>query len=938
MSDAGEPVPQSDIRNAETDRRAIATRTLIIFLPVCAVLIAMTAFYLLPTHRHEMAFYRSEAWHFVDLQAATVDTEIQQAVSDLRLLANREEMKSLWRDDGRLVPEVLSNLTTDFQHLAKFRGLYDQVRLIDENGMEVVRIDFDDGHPAAVPQEGLQDKKSRYYFGDSFALDEGDVFVSPLDLNVEHGDIEQPLKPMIRFGTPVFDANGHKRGVVVLNYLGAKLLQRFAAQARETVDNQAMLLNSDGYWLHAPIPEDEWGFMFEDRSGRSFANSFPDAWERIKTEELAQFETPAGLFTTRTVKPLLVGQYSSTEANEASGANTAESSSNRYCWTIVSLTPAEALYAAADHRANVAAVGVSILALLALLASWRIATANNRHRAAEREVRSANTQMEQRVIKRTRELRDSETLLNGILESLTDGVLVLDADYHYVFWNRRMEELTSVPRDRLVGSNLRPWDVFPYLSEQGVDEMMRQAMTDEVVSREDIPYRFPDGSEGYTSEIYVPLTTSDRTHGIIGVVHDTTRRKRVEQENLMLERQVRQTQKLESLGTMAGGIAHDFNNLLMAILGNADLALDELSPLSPVRGNLQEIEEASRRAADLTAQLLAYSGKGRFVLQPIDLSLLIQETAQLLEVSIPNNVVIEYDLGESLPTFDGDAAQIRQIAMNLIANASEAIGRSGGVITLTSESVHCDRATLDGFEQLVGAGVGESLAEGVYVVLEANDTGCGMETETIEKIFDPFFTTKFTGRGLGMSAVLGIVRGHKGAVEVTSEPDVGTTFRVLFPASPRPGSDLVVADKKGNERSNWRGTGTILLVDDEAPVRTVGKRMLARLGFSVLTAPDGHEALKLLARHSDEIVCVLLDLTMPNMGGEEAFHEMRRLQPDITVILCSGYSEEDVTPRFVGNGPAGFMQKPFKLVTLEKKLMGVLPNGHSAPNDPGDTT
>ncbi len=937
MSDAGEQVPISDVRDASPDRYAIAKRTLIIFLPVCALLIAMMAFYLLPTQRHEMAFYRSEAWHFVDLQAATVDAEVQQAVSDLRLLSNRTEMKNLWDADGRLVPGVLANLTIDYLQMAKYRQLYDQVRLLEENGMEIVRIDVDDDRPTAVPRERLQNKYGRYYFRDSFGLDKGEVFVSPLDLNVERGEIEQPLKPMIRFATPVFDGNGRKRGVVLLNYLGAKLLQRFAAQAREAIDNQAMLLNADGYWLYGPRSEDEWGFMFEDRKDRSFANAHPDAWERIKTEEFGQFETPQGLFTTRTVKPLVVGQYSSTGAGEASGVSAARLNSSRYSWTIVSFTPAEALYAASNRRVRVAAAGIGILALLALLGSWRIATINGRRRLAERELRSARGQLEQRVMERTRELRESEALLNGILESMTDGVLVLDADFHYVFWNRKMEELSAVPRDQLVGSDLKPWDVFPHITEQGVDDLMRRAMANEIVSREDIPCRFPDGAEGYTSEIYLPLeSSSGRTRGIIGVVHDTTQRKRIEQENLMLERQVQQTQHLESLGTLAGGMAHDFNNLLMAIMGNADLVLDALPPQSPMRDNLQGIEEASRRAAELTGQMLAYSGKGSFVLQPIDLSLLVEENTHLLEDSIPKNVVLQYDLAENLPLFDGDATQIRQVAMNLISNASEAIGRSSGVIALSTGAMHCDRATLDGFDQRVGAGAGDSMAEGVYVVLEVRDTGCGMDAETIWKIFDPFFTTKFTGRGLGMSAVLGIVRGHGGALEIASEPDEGTTCKVFFPANEHPGNDLKIKKKETGERREWRGSGTILLVDDEAPVRTVGKWMLERLGFSVLTASGGRQALKNLAAHSDEIVCVLLDLTMPHMDGEEAFYEMRRLQPDITVILCSGYSEEDVTPRFVGNGPAGFIQKPFKLITLDEKLSEVLLDGHGAPNGPGD--
>ena len=412
--------------------------------------------------------------------------------------------------------------------------------------------------------------------------------------------------------------------------------------------------------------------------------------------------------------------------------------------------------------------------------------------------------------------------------------------------------------------------------------------------------------------------------------------KRAEEEKLALERQVLQAQKLESLGVLAGGIAHDFNNILMAILGNADLALDELSPMSPARGNLQAIVKASKRAAELAKQMLAYSGKGRFVVEPIDAGAIIEESSYLLEVSISKNSMLKYNLAENLPTFDGDVTQIRQVFMNLITNASEAIGDKSGIIVLSTGAMHCDRAYLDDVNEVLRAGLDEKLPEGVYTYIEVVDTGCGMDAETIEKVFDPFFTTKSTGRGLGMSAVLGIVRGHKGALKIHSEVGKGTTFKVFFPANELPDDGFAVRGRDGAEGNDWRGSGTVLIADDEETVCAVGKQMLERMGFSVLTAPDGREALEVFREYADDIVCVLLDLTMPHMDGEEAFRAMRRLRAGATVILCSGYNEHDATQRFAGKGLAGFIQKPYNMAALRKKLTEVLRDKRAAPNGRGD--
>ncbi len=395
-----------------------------------------------------------------------------------------------------------------------------------------------------------------------------------------------------------------------------------------------------------------------------------------------------------------------------------------------------------------------------------------------------------------------------------------------------------------------------------------------------------------------------------GVMINITERKHAEQEQLNLERQVLHAQKLESLGILAGGIAHDFNNLLTGILGNADLALFDLPPISPVRQNIQDIETAALRAAELCQQMLAYSGRGHSIIEPVDLSELVREMSHILEVSIRKKAVLKYKYAEDPVIIMADATQIRQVIMNLITNASDAIGDMSGVISISTGFILCDKY------YLYKTYMDENLLEGKYAFLEVTDTGCGMNKSTKQKLFDPFFTTKVDGRGLGLSAVQGIVRGHNGLLKVYSEPGKGTTFRILLPASDKSARPVMV--ESGEQ--DWSGHGTVLLADDEETVRRIGRYMLERLGLGVILAVDGREAVEIFRDKHDEIDCVLLDLTMPNMDGEEAFQEMKKIRNDVRVILSSGYSGQEISKRFEGKGLIGFIQKPYVLKVFREAI------------------
>ncbi|MBT4519337.1 MAG: PAS domain S-box protein [Halieaceae bacterium] len=535
-----------------------------------------------------------------------------------------------------------------------------------------------------------------------------------------------------------------------------------------------------------------------------------------------------------------------------------------------------------------------------------------------------------------RDLLESEDRYRILVEHAPEAIVVMDLDLlRFVDANANAEQLFKFSRAELCTKS--PLDVSPTTQPNGrpsdeyAIELLQQAAEGQTPVFE-WTHSDSEGKEIVCDSRLVRLPSASRTL-IRGSLTDIRGRKRAEAERLHLERQVQHAQKLESLGVLAGGIAHDFNNLLMAILGNADLALGRVAPHSPTYKNLQGIEEASRRAADLTQQMLAYSGMGHFVIEPIDLNELIRETGSLLQASISKSAALKYNFDPNLPRFDGDATQIRQIIMNLVTNASEAIGEQSGEISLSTGVMDCDRVFLDSIEGRPHATEDERLSEGIYAYLEVGDTGSGMDAETIEKIFDPFFTTKFTGRGLGMSAVLGIIRGHKGTVRVYSEIDKGSVFKMLFPLNNISERDSSGDGPVGSNATSWRGKGVVLLVDDEDSVCTVGTQMLEHLGFEVLTACDGRQALEVYSENADKIVCVLLDLTMPDMNGEQTFWEIRRIRPKARVVLCSGYTAEVATQGPLSKGLAGFIQKPYSIQTLEDSLRKAL--SADEPSEPG---
>ncbi|MFA7369383.1 MAG: response regulator [Kiritimatiellales bacterium] len=436
-----------------------------------------------------------------------------------------------------------------------------------------------------------------------------------------------------------------------------------------------------------------------------------------------------------------------------------------------------------------------------------------------------------------------------------------------------------------------------------IDQLRQRKKESEWLGPVDYRFLHRDGQyRSFSDHLHVTYDDAGGAAYAGGSVRDVTRIVRLEESMRILERKFQDTQKMAGLGLLASGIAHDFNNLLTVILGNAELALLDCGGTDG--GVLDEIKQTALRAAELANQMLVYTGKTSLVVSSINLCSAVKEMGSLLDVSISKKVSIQYCLAENVPFIRGDVSQIRQVAMNLITNASEAIGDRSGVIAISIHAVELQTGEL---ERTFPPG---GLPAGRYVRLEVSDTGDGMNEETMQKIFDPLFTTKITGRGLGLASLLNVVQRHNGAVDVKSEVGRGTVFRVYFPVEEQAGEQC--AEETPAANGEWRGYGTALVADDEEAVRNITTALLERLGFRVITSADGVETVDLYTEHAGEISLLLMDLNMPRLNGIEATLRIRHVNPQVPVLFMSGYPREQVMERFGQQPHTDFIRKPFQ--------------------------
>jgi two-component system cell cycle sensor histidine kinase/response regulator CckA len=526
--------------------------------------------------------------------------------------------------------------------------------------------------------------------------------------------------------------------------------------------------------------------------------------------------------------------------------------------------------------------------------------------------------------KRSEELLQYQlNLADAIATNAAEGMILTDSDGRATFANPTAEAMFGWRQDEIVGELLHeklhsrhpdgtwyPSEDCPHLKVLATGETIR--------TNEDF-FVHKDGRLIPISCSVAPIKSDSTIAGAVMVVRDLTQQKLDEAVVRENEEALQQAQKLESIGVLAGGIAHDFNNLLTGIMGNAGLARRAITAgrTEQAAALLRDVLSASERAADLTRQLLAYAGKGRFVILPVDLCKLVSEVSTLIRASISKKITLVIDVPEDCPLVEADRTQLQQLVMNLVINGGEAIGDEAGTLTVRVRTEHFterrERPRAEGFP----------IVTGDYVRIDVTDTGQGMDPETRGRIFEPFFTTKFLGRGLGLSAALGIVRGHRGAISVRSEPGRGTTFTVLLPV-PRDHRRLHRTSGHTGVERDLQGAGTILVADDEEGVRSLVASVLEDAGYTVELAEDGAQAVERLRALGDSVRLILLDFTMPILGGAEAATELRRIQPEIPIVAMSGYGDIEVMQRFSEPGVDDFLAKPFTPDQLAAKVRDVL--------------
>ncbi len=508
-------------------------------------------------------------------------------------------------------------------------------------------------------------------------------------------------------------------------------------------------------------------------------------------------------------------------------------------------------------------------------------------------------------ITRIEALRESEASYRGLFDGVHEAIYIQDANARFVDVNRGAREMYGYEREDFIGRTPE------FLSAPGLNDLGAvAARIQRAFAGEPQQFEFwglRRNGEVFPKEVRVYPGTYFGQNVVVALSIDISERRRSEEA-------LRQAQKLESLGVLAGGIAHDFNNLLTAMMGNLNLAQAKLPALAPAQSYLDAVERTVIKASDLTKQMLAYSGKGRFVVQAQDLNLLVREMMHLLNVSISKKAELAIDLQEGLPAIMAEAAQIQQVVMNLVTNAADALGSVPGSIRVSTRLERLEAAAIQRHF------ANQELEPGDYVVLEVADTGCGIPEEVLGRIFDPFFTTKTSGRGLGLSALLGILRGHKAGIRIHSEVGKGSTFSVCFPAS----AEAAAAAPGAAASRDGTLSGTVLLVDDEEMILESTGMALESLGFTVLTARDGVEGVERFLEHGPGLSLVLMDLSMPRMDGVTAFLAMHQAHPDIPVLLSSGYDPQEPGEDLLAKGLAGFIQKPYRLKDLANTVVAAL--------------
>lgn len=876
-----------------------------LFLPLALLVVVGMFFYGQANIERDMVRTRSQEALNVGLGAGQLSGTLEAVAQDLSFLARHSALRAAV---DAPTAQNLQHLAQDFATFSESKGVYDQLRWIDETGMEIVRVDHVQGRSVVVAPDRLQDKRTRYYFTDTVKLAPGQLFVSPLDLNIEQDQVEVPHKPMVRVATPIVDSRGHRRGIVIVNFLGRVMLEAFS-KATSAIADHVMVADGQGYWLKSPNPGDEWGFMFK-RPDLSLAARFPGAWARIHASGSGQEVLADGLWTWQPVHPLLVGQPSSMGAATTVPPRR-DAEAKAYVWIAVAHVPRASWLAM--QLAVWRQLSVITLALLGLLGfgSWKLAHAWTALASAEEDVRRLNTSLELQVEERTRELRHKVIELDGeiierrrvedtlrkisiAVEQSPASVVITDAQGAIEYVNPKFTDLTGYTAAEVRGKNprmLKSGKSSPHYFTE-----LWSTITAGEVWRGELCNKKKNGEIYWEQASISPIKDArgDIT-GFLAVKEDITERKKSEERERLLETQLHQSQKMESLGRLAGGVAHDMNNVLGAILGLASANLEAQPEDSPARRAFDTISKAAIRGGTMVKSLLNFARQTPAEELELDLNSLVLEEVRLLERTTLSRVRLELDLAPDLKPMRGDASALTHAFMNLCVNAVDAMS-DNGTLTLRTRNVDHD-----------------------WIEVQVEDTGSGMPKEVLEKAMDPFFTTKEHGKGtgLGLSMVYSTVKAHHGRMEIQSEPGRGTHVRIRFPvcavqpqaAEPGPGARSETSPR----------ALTVLLVDDDDLIRSSTLAILEMLGHTAAPAANGEEALaKLEAGFQPDLV--ILDMNMPGLGGSGTLPRLRLLRPTVPILLATGRADQAAMNLIEAYPFVTLLSKPFGMGDLKNHL------------------
>ena len=529
--------------------------------------------------------------------------------------------------------------------------------------------------------------------------------------------------------------------------------------------------------------------------------------------------------------------------------------------------------------------------------------------------------LELKVTQRTAELADSRDRFRDLFEHSSSGVAIyrpVDDGGNFIFEdiNKAVETIEQVKREDIIGKKVT--DVFPAVKEFGLLDVLRQVAKTGRSTRHPVNFYSDNRLQGWRENSVYKLPSGE----IVAIYDDLTAQKQAEIEKNAMERQLHQARKMEAIGVLAGGIAHDFNNILGIILGNAELAINDISKWSPAAHNLEEIRTASLRARDVIRQLLSFSRKTELQKRPVSMISMIKESLTLMRASIPANITIEQDISEDCGAIVADPTQIQQVIINLCTNAAHAMEGAGGILHISAARIQINGSNIDGYPDVEPGGP--------YLQLVVKDTGSGMPPDVKRRIFDPYFTTREVGKGsgMGLAVVHGIVQNHGGAIAIDSEPGQGSTFKILFPAAE---PDCLIEAPEPNPVITG-GSERILLVDDETALLEMTRFFLERHGYDVKSTTDPADALDLFVTNPDDFDLVITDMAMPNINGVELSQKIILIQPDMPVILCSGYSDAINAEQAIEMGIRSYVEKPVKLSVLEERIRQVLDDAYENIN------